>query len=225
MVILMLKKRASIIAAAACIALVPLQDAHADWATAIARQAAKQAGKHAADQAMKGVQSKTDRFEGYSCLTDCSGHKAGYEWAEANGVYDRSQCTSESKSFYEGCYGFVKSLNTNEIEKRERIYNAASDIISIIKKSGISGVSLYVEYCYRTHDDALYCMYSDVAGKYLDDSVSSMGYPQYSYYDDAKFKIRLSAVLSGRLKSVSDFNRYISAVRRDMSDAIDRMYN
>lgn len=53
MVIFMLKKRVSFIAAAACIALAPLQEAHADWASAITRQAAKQGSKRAADQATK----------------------------------------------------------------------------------------------------------------------------------------------------------------------------
>lgn len=53
MVIFMQGRRTSLIAAIACIALVPLQEAHADWATVIARQAAKQTSKHAADQAAK----------------------------------------------------------------------------------------------------------------------------------------------------------------------------
>lgn len=58
---LMQKKRASLIAAAACIALIPLQEAHADLATAIARQAAKQASKRAADQAREKVAEMAER--------------------------------------------------------------------------------------------------------------------------------------------------------------------
>lgn len=63
MVIVMLKKRASLIAAAACIAFAPLQEAHADLATAIARQAAKQASRRAADQVTRDIGSSDRKQE------------------------------------------------------------------------------------------------------------------------------------------------------------------
>lgn len=28
------------------------------------------------------------KFNGYSCVDDCSGHEAGYAWAEKQGIYD-----------------------------------------------------------------------------------------------------------------------------------------
>jgi hypothetical protein len=31
-------------------------------------------------------------FGGYECTIDCSGHKAGYEWAEDKGITNKSQC-------------------------------------------------------------------------------------------------------------------------------------
>ena len=53
-------------------------------------------------------------FGGYECTLDCSGHKAGYEWAEAEGVTRVSQCNSmlrrypNRRSFYEGCLVYLE---------------------------------------------------------------------------------------------------------------------
>jgi hypothetical protein len=49
------------------------------------------------------------QFGGNECIDDCSGHKAGYEWAEAKGITDPSICQSvlircpNCTSFAEGC--------------------------------------------------------------------------------------------------------------------------
>lgn len=48
-----------------------------------------------------------DTFAGYTCLTDCSGHKAGYEWAEQHDIDDESACSTASHSFNEGCAAYV----------------------------------------------------------------------------------------------------------------------
>ena len=42
-----------------------------------------------------------------NCTDDCSGHKAGYEWAEQNGISSESDCDGNSDSFNEGCTNFV----------------------------------------------------------------------------------------------------------------------
>lgn len=47
-------------------------------------------------------------FNGYDCTDDCSGHEAGYEWAEDKGIYDESDCGGNSNSFIEGCVSFVE---------------------------------------------------------------------------------------------------------------------
>jgi hypothetical protein len=53
-------------------------------------------------------------FGGYDCTVDCSGHKAGYEWAEAKGITDEAQCEDilvrapNRTSFYEGCKAYVE---------------------------------------------------------------------------------------------------------------------
>ncbi|WP_178083604.1 hypothetical protein [Pseudomonas sp. DY-1] len=46
-------------------------------------------------------------FDGNDCLDDCSGHQAGYEWAESNDIDDDSACSTDSPSFNEGCQSFV----------------------------------------------------------------------------------------------------------------------
>ncbi|WP_210186566.1 hypothetical protein [Hyphomicrobium sp. NDB2Meth4] len=47
-------------------------------------------------------------FHGYRCTKDCSGHKAGYAWAERKAVQDARDCTARSRSFREGCLAWVE---------------------------------------------------------------------------------------------------------------------
>ncbi len=49
-----------------------------------------------------------DTFYGYDCTEDCSGHEAGYAWAEENGIYDEYDCDGNSNSFNEGCTAYVQ---------------------------------------------------------------------------------------------------------------------
>ncbi len=50
----------------------------------------------------------TKTFNNYPCTDDCSGHEAGYEWAEDKGIYDESDCGGNSNSFIEGCISYVE---------------------------------------------------------------------------------------------------------------------
>ncbi len=47
-------------------------------------------------------------FHGVDCLDDCSGHDAGYKWAEENGIFNEGDCDGKSDSFIEGCKIFVE---------------------------------------------------------------------------------------------------------------------
>ncbi len=49
-----------------------------------------------------------DTFDGYECTDDCSGHQAGYDWAEEKGIGDENSCSTPSESFNEGCQSFVE---------------------------------------------------------------------------------------------------------------------
>lgn len=47
-------------------------------------------------------------FAGYDCVDDCSGHEAGYEWAESQGIDDPEDCGGNSESFIEGCIVYAQ---------------------------------------------------------------------------------------------------------------------
>lgn len=47
-------------------------------------------------------------FRGYDCTEDCSGHEAGYAWAEENGITAPDDCGGNSNSFYEGCVAYAE---------------------------------------------------------------------------------------------------------------------
>ncbi len=51
-------------------------------------------------------------FAGYECTVNCSGHEAGYNWAEEHDISDGDDCDaagehSNSPSFAEGCHAYV----------------------------------------------------------------------------------------------------------------------
>ena len=48
-------------------------------------------------------------FNGYECTVDCSGHEAGYEWAEEHGITqdDVDNYSGNSNSFKEGMQSYV----------------------------------------------------------------------------------------------------------------------
>lgn len=49
-----------------------------------------------------------EEFHGNPCLGDCSGHEAGYQWAEQNGITDPDSCGGNSNSFIEGCQSYAE---------------------------------------------------------------------------------------------------------------------
>jgi len=51
------------------------------------------------------------------CTQDCSGHDAGFRWAQENVVTDASDC-SGSASFADGCEAYVEELDSRVDEAR-----------------------------------------------------------------------------------------------------------
>jgi hypothetical protein len=45
----------------------------------------------------------------YGYTQDCSGHNAGYAWAEQNDIVDPDDCGGDSQSFIEGCQDYAES--------------------------------------------------------------------------------------------------------------------
>ena len=54
---------------------------------------------------------KEETFYGYNCKGDCSGHKAGYDWANKNNITDFDGCVGKSNSFIEGCMAYIQGQN------------------------------------------------------------------------------------------------------------------
>jgi len=53
-------------------------------------------------------------FHGYRCTDDCSGHEAGYEWAEEHEIHDPDDCGGKSESFIEGCRAWAEENPADE---------------------------------------------------------------------------------------------------------------
>jgi hypothetical protein len=51
---------------------------------------------------------------GYPCTVDCSGHEAGYQWAEENGITDPDDCSGNSTSFIEGCQAYAEENTSTD---------------------------------------------------------------------------------------------------------------
>lgn len=58
--------------------------------------------------ALGGAIASANTFDGYECTDDCSGHQAGYDWAEENEIDDEDACDTSSQSFNEGCQSYVE---------------------------------------------------------------------------------------------------------------------
>ena len=52
-------------------------------------------------------------FGGHECTDDCSGHAAGYRWADVHNITNESDCplNGNATSFYEGCLVYVEDPN------------------------------------------------------------------------------------------------------------------
>jgi hypothetical protein len=55
----------------------------------------------------------------YDCTQDCSGHDAGYQWAEENGITDPDECDGNSESFIEGCQAYAEEQSDENEETEE----------------------------------------------------------------------------------------------------------
>ena len=54
------------------------------------------------------VNPEPPSYMGYPCTVDCSGHEAGYQWAEEKGIDDPDDCGGNSNSFIEGCIAYAE---------------------------------------------------------------------------------------------------------------------
>lgn len=61
-----------------------------------------------------GVAATAQTFHGYPCTVDCSGHEAGFEWADKKGIEDPDDCGGNSNSFIEGCRAWAEEQAEDE---------------------------------------------------------------------------------------------------------------
>lgn len=47
-------------------------------------------------------------YRGYRCTDDCSGHEAGYQWADNGNAESSDDCSGNSNSFIEGCISYFE---------------------------------------------------------------------------------------------------------------------
>ena len=62
-------------------------------------------------------------FHDYPCTVDCSGHEAGYDWAERKGIEDPDDCGGNSNSFIEGCQAWAEEQQEQDNDD----YDAEAD--------------------------------------------------------------------------------------------------
>lgn len=73
------------------------------------------------DAAEDAVAGTTYRDQGapYGCTQDCSGHEAGYQWAERREIHDPDECGGNSQSFIEGCRAYAEAYQAARENARE----------------------------------------------------------------------------------------------------------
>jgi len=61
-------------------------------------------------------------FGGYECTVDCSGHEAGFRWAEEHDITSSQDCPDgNSNSFHEGCLARTENpgADVESLEEKE----------------------------------------------------------------------------------------------------------
>ena len=62
--------------------------------------------------------SAQDRtYGGFDCTVDCSGHAAGYKWADGHDITDELDCPDgNSQSFHEGCVAYTQDNMRSDLD-------------------------------------------------------------------------------------------------------------
>jgi hypothetical protein len=56
--------------------------------------------------------AQAQTFGDFDCTVDCSGHEAGYNWADPHGIDNEEDCPDgNSQSFHEGCIAYTRDSN------------------------------------------------------------------------------------------------------------------
>lgn len=101
----------------------PDQPSYPDSAAEDAYLAATEA-QAAADAAIEATSAGSPyAYSGRSystpCTDDCSGHDAGYDWADNNAITHPDECGGNSQSFIDGCEDYAREQQASQIEDQE----------------------------------------------------------------------------------------------------------
>ena len=102
-----------------------------------ANTAAIRAGVGARD-AMRGL--TYEEVEGsVDCAKDCSGHNAGFAYAEEHDIEDDAECTSASDSFVEGCKAYGEEIDQCVNAAREAVMQGKqpADHCPLLRQSSV----------------------------------------------------------------------------------------
>jgi hypothetical protein len=66
------------------------------------------------DEDRDSLEGSRGSLDDYGCTQDCSGHQAGYDWAEQHDVTDESECGGKSWSFQEGCVAYAQEQQSRD---------------------------------------------------------------------------------------------------------------
>ncbi|GEM_PF-5115479 len=206
---------------------ITISGAHADWIQTLTRNANKKATEQVIEKALgekQNNQADTNvrKFGSFKCMDDCSGHIAGYRWAQKNNVRHIKECNGKNRSFNEGCTLFVdetsaiKKIRTETntaAQAKIRMENAISRVIKTHAEHGALGVINIVKNCYDTNTDNIECVYMDFAGKYNEDYANQvLGFPYNEYYRDNIFFTRIEINLANQGLNNEQADSYIQAL-------------
>ncbi len=98
----------------------PDEPSYSDSTIEDAERAAAEA-QAAADAAFAAVSTEapyihSGRAYSTPCTDDCSGHDAGYAWAEQNSISHPDECGGNSQSFVDGCEDYGREQQASRIE-------------------------------------------------------------------------------------------------------------
>jgi hypothetical protein len=63
----------------------------------------------------------------YVCTEDCSGHEAGFAWAQENDFTDSADCGGNSQSFIEGCEAFANARQEQADQEAQQAAEEAAE--------------------------------------------------------------------------------------------------
>jgi hypothetical protein len=66
------------------------------------------------DERRDSYEGARGKFGDEGCTVDCSGHEAGYAWAEDKGITDPDDCGGKSWSFIEGCRAYAEEQSADD---------------------------------------------------------------------------------------------------------------